>query len=57
MDVVSPHLYKFEQGVQRGLTPGQWTRRFLNAVRQKAQGKPILLEEFGAGNGLAPTTD
>ena len=57
VDVVSPHLYEFEQGVQRGFTPRQWTRRFLNAVRQKAQGKPILLEEFGAGNGLAPTTD
>jgi hypothetical protein len=24
-------------------------------VRQKAQGKPILLEEFGAGNGFALT--
>ncbi len=57
VDVVSPHLYEFEKGVQLGFTPGQWTRRFLNAVRQKAHGKPILLEEFGAGNGLAPTTD
>jgi hypothetical protein len=57
VDVVSPHLYEFEKGVQLGFTPGQWTRRFLNAVRQEAQGKPILLEEFGAGNGLAPTTD
>jgi hypothetical protein len=57
VDVVSPHLYEFEQGVQRGFTPGQWTRRYLNAVRQEAKGKPILLEEFGAGNGLAPTTD
>jgi endo-1,4-beta-mannosidase len=57
VDVVSPHLYEFEQGIQQGFTPGQWTRRYLNAVRQKAQGKPILLEEFGASNGLAPTTD
>jgi hypothetical protein len=57
VDVVSPHLYGFEQGIQRGFTPGQWTLRFLNAVRQEAKGKPILLEEFGAGNGLAPTTD
>jgi hypothetical protein len=57
VDVVSPHLYGFEQGVQLGFTPGQWTRRYLNAVRQEAKGKPILLEEFGAGNGLAPTTD
>jgi hypothetical protein len=57
VDVVSPHLYAFEQGVQLGFTPAQWTRRFLNAVSQKARGKPILLEEFGAGNGLAPTTD
>jgi hypothetical protein len=57
VDVVSPHLYEFEQGVQRGFTPRQWTRRFLTAVRQEAHGKPILLEEFGASNGLAPTTD
>lgn len=57
VDVVSPHLYEFEQGVQRGFTPQQWTQRFLDAVRQEAQGKPILLEEFGAGNGLAPTTE
>lgn len=55
VDVVSPHLYEFEQGVQQGFTPARWTRRFLNAMRQEAQGKPILLEEFGAGNGLAPT--
>ncbi len=57
VNVVSPHLYEFEQGVQRGFTPAQWTQRYLNAVRQEAQGKPILLEEFGASNGLAPTTD
>lgn len=57
VDVVSPHLYGFEQGIQRGFTSGQWTQRFLNAVHQEAKGKPILLEEFGAGNGLAPTTD
>ena len=57
VDVVSPHLYGFEQGIQRGFTPGQWTRRYLSTVRQQAQGKPILLEEFGAANGLAPTTD
>jgi hypothetical protein len=57
VDVVSAHLYEFEKGVQLGFTPQQWTRRFLNAVRQKAQSKPILLEEFGASNGLAPTTD
>lgn len=56
VDVISAHLYEFEKGVQLGFTPGQWTRRFLNAVRQEAQGKPILLEEFGAGNGLAPNT-
>jgi hypothetical protein len=57
VDVVSPHLYEFDQGIQRGFTPRQWTRRFLNAVRQEARGKPILLEEFGAGNGLAPSAD
>ena len=57
VDVVSPHLYEFEQGVQQGFTPARWTQRYLNAVRQEAQGKPVLLEEFGAGNGLAPTTD
>lgn len=57
VDVVSPHLYGFEQGTQQGFTPQQWTQRFLTAVRQEAQGKPILLEEFGAGNGLATTTE
>jgi hypothetical protein len=56
VNIVSPHLYGFEQDAQRGITPQQATRRFLAAVRQRAQGKPILLEEFGAGNGLAPTT-
>jgi len=56
VDVVSPHLYGFDQGVQHGFTPRQWVQRFLNAVRQEAQGKPILLEEFGAVNGLPPTT-
>jgi hypothetical protein len=56
VDVVSPHLYQFEEGTQQGFTPQQWTRTFLSAVRQKAQQKPILLEEFGASNGLAPTT-
>lgn len=55
VDVVSPHLYEFEEAAQRGLTPQQWTREFLSAVRQKSSHKPILLEEFGAGNGLAPT--
>jgi hypothetical protein len=55
VDVVSPHLYEFEQGARFGLTPRQWTQRFLSAVRQEAQHKPILLEEFGAANGLAPT--
>lgn len=55
VDVVSPHLYQFEEGAQLGYSPGQWTRKFLTAVHQQAQGKPILLEEFGASNGLAPT--
>jgi endo-1,4-beta-mannosidase len=57
VDVVSPHLYGFEQHAQQGLTPQQWTQSFLNTVRQETQGKPILLEEFGAPNGLATTTD
>lgn len=56
VDVVSPHLYGFEQDAARGISPAQATRNFLSAVRQEAQGKPILLEEFGAGNGLATTT-
>jgi len=55
VDVVSPHLYGFEKGAQLGVTPQEWTRSFLIAVRQEAQGKPILLEEFGAVNGLAPS--
>ena len=56
VDVVSPHLYGFDQADQLGFTPAQWTRYYLDAVRQQAHGKPILLEEFGASNGLAPTT-
>ncbi len=56
VDVVSPHLYEFEQRIQQGFMPQQWTRRFLSEVRKQSQGKPILLEEFGAGNGLATTT-
>lgn len=56
VDVVSPHLYGFERDAERGITPAQATRNFLSAVRQQARGKPILLEEFGAGNGLATTT-
>src|SRR6185312_1310086 len=54
VDVVSPHLYGFEQ---QGISPSEYTRSFLAAVRDKARGKPILLEEFGAGNGLATTTE
>lgn len=57
VDIVSPHLYGFEQDAQHGITPRQSTRNFLAAVRQQAQGKPALLEEFGASNGLATTTN
>lgn len=42
VDVVSPHLYGFEQGVQLGFTPRQWTRRYLSTVRQEVQAKLIL---------------
>jgi hypothetical protein len=55
VDIVSPHLYEFELGARQGLSPRQWTQRFLHAVHQEAQHKSILLEEFGAANGLAPT--
>lgn len=55
VDIVSPHLYEFEQEASQGFTPQQWTQRFLGEVRQQAGHKPILLEEFGASNGLAPT--
>ncbi len=55
VDVVSPHLYEFEEGMHLGFTPQKWTQRYLSQVRQQALHKPILLEEFGAGNGLAPT--
>ncbi len=55
VDIVSPHLYEFEQGAALGFTPQRWTERFLHAVREKSLRKPILLEEFGASNGLAPT--
>jgi len=57
VDVVSVHLYQFDQGFRQGFTPQQWVQRYLNAVRSQAKGKPILIEEFGAGNGLAPTTE
>jgi hypothetical protein len=57
VDVVSAHLYGFEEAAQQGFPPQQWTQRFLSAVRQQARHKPILLEEFGAGNGLAPSSD
>lgn len=57
VDIVSPHLYQFEEGAQLGFSPRQWTQQFLNAVQQRAQRKPVLLEEFGASNGLAPTTE
>lgn len=57
VDVVSPHLYQFEEGAQLGFSPQQWTQKFLHAVQQKARRKPILLEEFGASNGAAPTTE
>ncbi len=55
VDVLSPHLFKFEDGAKLGFTPMQWTWRFLSAARREAPHKPILLEEFGASNGLAPT--
>ena len=55
VDVISPHLYEFEKAAIRGYTPEQWTERFLDAVRKESSHKPILLEEFGASNGLAPT--
>jgi hypothetical protein len=56
VDVVSPHLYQFDEEALLGVTPQEWTESFLNQVRQKSQQKPILLEEFGESNGLATTT-
>jgi Cellulase (glycosyl hydrolase family 5) len=56
VDVVSPHLYGFDQETLPDLTPQRQTRDYLSAVRRVSQGKPILLEEFGASNGLATTT-
>ncbi len=53
VDVVSPHLYGFKPGN----SPRAYTRSFLSDVHKEARGKPILLEEFGAGNGLATTTE
>lgn len=55
INIVSAHLYQFDQATQRGISPQQWTQDYLNSVRQESQHKPILLEEFGAANGLAPT--
>jgi hypothetical protein len=57
VNVVSAHLYQFELGYQQGYTPQQWTQQYLDAVRKEAQHKPVLLEEFGASNGLAPTDE
>jgi hypothetical protein len=57
VDVVSPHLYGFEQDAQHGISPAQSTRKFLQEVREESQGKPILLEEFGASNGLGATEE
>ena len=56
VDVVSPHLYGFDQKALFGSTPQSLTRDYLGAVYRGSQGKPILLEEFGVSNGLAPTT-
>lgn len=56
VDVISPHLYQFSDGANEGYTPQQWTEKFLSQVRSQARGKPILLEEFGASNGLETTT-
>ncbi|MDQ2888574.1 MAG: glycoside hydrolase family 5 protein, partial [Chloroflexota bacterium] len=55
VDVVSPHLYGFDQAMLPGLTPQKHTRDYLSEVRLVSQNKPILLEEFGASNGLATT--
>ncbi|MEO6887924.1 MAG: hypothetical protein ABI324_02900 [Ktedonobacteraceae bacterium] len=55
VNIVSPHLYTFEDAAKAGHSPRQWTEQFLNAVRKESSHKPILLEEFGASNGLAPT--
>lgn len=54
VDVVSAHLFGFVEGAQLSFSPQQWTRYFLNSIRLHAEGKPILLGEFGAGNGLGP---
>jgi hypothetical protein len=56
VDVVSPHLYGFDEKALLRITPQEWTGSFLNKVREKSQHKPILLEEFGVSNGLATTT-
>lgn len=57
VNIVSPHLYGFEEEANLGVSPQQWTGQFLNAVRKEASHKQILLEEFGASNGLAPTNE
>ncbi len=57
VNVISAHLYQFDQATQQGIAPQQWTRDYLSAVRLESQNKPILLEEFGASNGLAPTDE
>ncbi|MBA2286261.1 MAG: hypothetical protein H0W02_12315 [Ktedonobacteraceae bacterium] len=55
VNIVSPHLYTFEDAAKLGRSPRRLTEQFLDAVRKESSHKPILLEEFGASNGLAPT--
>ncbi len=55
VNIVSAHLYDFEEAAKQGITPRQWTQSYLQSVRQESMNKPILLEEFGASNGIAPT--
>jgi hypothetical protein len=60
VDFLAVHVYPdLQPGADRSSTdPGAYlpfVQGFLQAVASNAAGKPFFVEEFGAGNGLAPT--
>lgn len=57
VDVASPHKYNITTALKNGTDPQTFARQELSAIRSYAKGKPIFLEEFGASNGLGPTSN
>jgi endo-1,4-beta-mannosidase len=54
VDIVAYHNYGYTQAYKHGISPQTFAHQSLAAVRQYAKGKPIIIEEFGGTNGLAP---